>query len=149
MADGRLHEARDELRAAAKQGVHHPQVLLLRGLVEASLGNPDKADRAFAGALALDPTLARAHLGRGRLALERGDENRAAEELRLALTLKPDAFVARDLGFLLLNSLGDPVGAREAFARALALEPNGPEAPALRQILALLEGKEPEVEITP
>lgn len=52
---------------------------------------PGEADAAFARALEIDRGLAAAHYGRGRVALERGDDDAAIQALEAALALQPEA----------------------------------------------------------
>lgn len=139
LATGKREEARALLLRAESKGVDDPGLSLRRGVIEASLGNAEAAERAFGRVLELDPTQERAHLGLARLAQSRGDSARAAEEYRRALELEPRAATARVLGSILIGELGDPAGAREAFARAVELDPEAPESAALRELLPQLE----------
>ncbi len=124
------------LTAAERRGVTDAALLSLLGSLEASRGNPDTADAAFARALALDPTAPVALEGRARLAYSRGDAAGAARFYRRLLEVAPSASVARTLGAILWLDLRDAAGARAALERALTLDPGGPEANDVRALLA-------------
>lgn len=131
-------EARTLLADAEQRGVVDPDLLLLRGTLDAAAGRLEDADRAFARAVALDPGSARALEGRGKLAFSRGDAATAAHFYQQALDRSPNAALARTLGAIYLHRLKDPQKARAVFLRALELEPNGPDAPEVRALIAEL-----------
>jgi tetratricopeptide (TPR) repeat protein len=91
-------------------------------------GDRDKASQAFTEALALDPSLARAHNGLGVIAAERKDYAAALEHWRRAVELDPRDFQTLfNLGDLLV-SLGRAEEARPYWRRYLATAPAGLEA---------------------
>jgi tetratricopeptide (TPR) repeat protein len=136
---GSLPGAREVLAEAGAREVTDPALSLLRGAVEASLGNRLEAEEAFRQALVLDPGLAEAHAALGRLAYTRGEAAQAAESYHRALDLDPSPALARTLGSILLHDLGDLAGAHEAFLLALTLDPGAPEAATLQELVSTLE----------
>ncbi|RMG47335.1 MAG: tetratricopeptide repeat protein [Acidobacteria bacterium] len=141
--DGRAREARDLLRAGFELGVEDPALLLLAGRVEAHLGDLPAAEARFRRALELDPSSADAWEQLGRARYARGDARGAAGAYREALARRPDAALARTLGSILMNDLDDPAGALAAFRKALELEPAGPDADRVREIVRELEAAVP------
>lgn len=107
-------------RAAAAQ-VELSQLLLAAGKAEASLQTAEEAARN-------QPQSAAARLALVRSLLARQEADRAAKELQVLLNQRPnDASVHVQNG--ILSSLRkNPTGARAAFTKALALEPNSTEA---------------------
>lgn len=84
---------------------------------------PAKAREAYRRALALDPTLADAHVNLGRLLHEVGDARGAAEHYRSAIELDPGNVIALfDLG-VALEDLRMPDEAILAYRTALAADP--------------------------
>lgn len=87
------------LTLAARQKA--PPVHVLLGRLYSEAGYPERSRQAFDSALALDPELAGAYLGRGHLSMELGDLPGAEADFRQALQLSGDT----------------PLGARLALAQ--------------------------------
>jgi tetratricopeptide (TPR) repeat protein len=90
---------------------------------ELAATQPEQARAAYARALALDPSLAAAHVDWGCLEHEQGRLAEAEAHYRAALALEPgDAVAAFDLA-VVLEDRGRPAEARAAYDRALASDP--------------------------
>ena len=137
---GRHDAARAALVAAREAGVEDPEIELLYGILEAGRGATAAAETAFDHSLVLNPASPEAHVAAGRLAWSRGRAQAAADHYAEALRLRPDAAVARTLGSIRLDGLGDRAGAVAAFRRSLELEPAGRDADAARELVRELEG---------
>ena len=91
-------------------------------------GDRDRAAAAFAEALSIDPSLARAHNGLGIIAAERKDYPSALEHWRRAVALDPrDYQTLYNLGDLLVT-LGRPAEASPYWRQYLATAPPALEA---------------------
>ena len=108
----------------------HAGLLLRLATVKQQLGQPRESLRNLDAALAIDPTLARAHAKRGSLLLQSGDLDGGAQALRQALTLQPSLQPAADALLLLarqLQSMGhlsDAVEIQRAVLRAAPTRPD-------------------------
>ena len=60
-------------------------------------GDPDMAERAFARVTAIEPDTGWLPLLRGHLAFQRGDYDKALEDMENAVELLPDSVAARAL----------------------------------------------------
>jgi DNA-binding transcriptional MerR regulator len=90
--------------------------------------SPDEAINAYQQALALDPSLAAAHINLGQLLHGRGDLRAAEGHYRAALAIDPgDPVAAFNLG-VVLEDLTRPTDAEEAYRRALAVDPRFADA---------------------
>jgi Tfp pilus assembly protein PilF len=86
-------------------------------------GDRDRASAAFTEALAIDPTLARAHNGLGVIAAERKDYPAALEHWKRAVELDPHDFrTLFNIGDLLI-AIGRPAEARPYWERYLENAP--------------------------
>lgn len=83
---------------------------------------PDRARRAYARALAAEPTHQHAHLNLGRLLHEAGELGAAEGHYRLAVLLGDTALAWYNLG-VVLEDTGRLAEARAAYGRALAAGP--------------------------
>jgi tetratricopeptide (TPR) repeat protein len=111
-------------------GIH-----LYLGLTYAAFAAREKAEAAFAAALAADFDLATYHVQMGRLAALEGDEEEAAGEFARALAIDPEHVRARiDLGYELAG-LGRIEEAIAEFEMAIR---HAPSYPDLHHQLALL-----------
>lgn len=138
-AAGNPERARGLLEEKETEGVVDPHLRVLRGQLEAAGGRWDAAEKAFQGAVALDPGSAAGYEGLGRAAYARGNPRGAVAAFRQSLARRPSASLARTLGAILLYDLDDRPAARAAFQEALRLDPQGPEADQLREVLRSLD----------
>lgn len=98
-----------------------PQWYDLAAELEAT--SPDEALAAYRQALALDPTLAAAHVNLGQLVHARANFRDAEMHYREALCIDPDDPVAAfNLG-VVLEDTGRPAEAERAYKRALGIDP--------------------------
>ena len=105
------------------------------GIALASTGRSDEAVRAFQQALTLAPEMSGAHYNLASVLLQRGDAAGAIDQLQRAVDLEPTSdkirvALARALNDhgIALGSQGQFAAAIETFRRALALEPDFPQA---------------------
>ncbi len=114
----------------------------LRALVHSVEGNSRHAAASYRRALRIDGADSRIRNNYGAFLYANGDYSKACRQLRLATHAEayPErAGAFENLGLCMLK-LGAPIKAREAFQRALALNPKLPRALIERAELALLAG---------
>ena len=106
-------------------------------------GDRERASAAFADALSVDPTLARAHNGLGVIAAERKDYQAALDHWQRAAALDPrDYQTLFNLGDLLIR-LGRPSEARRYWERYLATAPPALEASDRERVRKWLTSNRP------
>jgi arylsulfatase A-like enzyme/Tfp pilus assembly protein PilF len=106
-------------------------------------GDRERASAAFADALSVDPTLARAHNGLGVIAAGRKDYQTALDHWQRAATLDPrDYQTLFNLGDLLIT-LGRPSEARPYWERYLATAPPALEASDRERVRKWLTSNRP------
>lgn len=98
-----------------------------RAMEAARAGQPDRAIRLLDRALAVRPSEPRLLLTRGRLRLEGKDCPAALADFEKAAKAAPDLALAHSSVGLARLCLGDPAGAKAAFQRSLAIDPDQPE----------------------
>ena len=112
------------------------------GLVELSLGKMAEADGHLRLALDRNPGNSHALLGLANLAIARQDFSGAAGHLLDVIKLDPDDVEANfDLGLLYAQNLNQPAKAVPYWQRFLALQPDDPEAPRIRQMVEAIKAK--------
>ena len=122
----------------------HAGLLLRLATVRQQLGQPLESLRNLDAALAIEPTLARAHAKRGDLLLQSGDLDGGAQALRQALTLQPSLQPAADALLLLarqLQSMGQLSDAVEIQRAVLRAAPNRPDMLLELGSSLMLQGK--------
>lgn len=122
-ATARLKLAEDEL-AAAVHASGDAEAFMLLGRAYFYAEMDAKALDAFEAALALDPSLSRAHFFSGLIQRYAGDLESSEQSFRSAIALDgthDEAFL--ELGRT-LQGKGDPGAASEAYRSALAIDPN-------------------------
>jgi tetratricopeptide (TPR) repeat protein len=107
------------------------------------LGRLDEAERHYREVLARDAGNARAHLGLGRLAVERGRPGDALPHLERSASSRLTPQAARVLLAQAYQQLGDPAAAdrERALAVSLPVDPPWPD-PFQEEVLALMSGKQ-------
>jgi tetratricopeptide (TPR) repeat protein len=113
--------ALQSLRAGVKRDLDEAEALYARGDFAA-------AEAAFATAIAQDPEVARAHLGRGSALKELGRLQEALAAYGEALEIQPAYAKAHYNRGTVLALLGDDRAALAAYDEALAIEPDNTEA---------------------
>jgi arylsulfatase A-like enzyme len=109
------------------------------GLVEMALGKPAEAESHLRLALERNPENSHAMLGLANVAIGRSDFKGAEKHLKDVLALDPDDLEANfDLGALYFQNLGQPALAARYWQRFVELQPEDPEAPRIRQLIAQL-----------
>lgn len=94
------------------------------GIALQTAGDTEGAVEAFSRALALDPTLAPAYVGRGSLYLTLGKPQEALADAQAAVAADPENAAAYALlGEVLRRAFGDPVHALQAYEQAVRLDP--------------------------
>lgn len=108
------------------------------GLANAELGNLQAALASYETALAVRPASTNARYNLALVLWEAGYHLDAAKELEKILAQHPNETRARlALGNLFAQKLNQPQKAREQYLKVLELEPDNPQASALRSWLAL------------
>lgn len=93
---GRTEEAEAALRAASLRNAT-PFLLITRGDLEVSAGDPRQAEKLYHRARRTDPDLPDPHVALARLKLSQGQDNAARKLVRRALKLDPEHHGARRL----------------------------------------------------
>ena len=110
------------------------------GLVEMAIGKSADATTHLRLALDRNPTNSHALLGLANLAIERKDYKDAESKLLDVVELDPDDVEGNfNLGALYFQLLNQPAKAQKYWGRFLELQPEDPEAPRIRQMLAGLK----------
>lgn len=147
LAAGERDRARAALEALLRESPRSAELWATKGDLFLDYGDVAEAERAFVTALALDPDEPGYHVRLGRLLAARygGRRHReAAEELRLALTLRPGwSELCFELGVVLQES-GDFDGAIEALRAYLSRAPDGENASAAAARIDDLQRQRPE-----
>ncbi|TPL46406.1 YaiO family outer membrane beta-barrel protein [Mesorhizobium sp. B2-4-6] len=125
---GKLPEAEKVYRRALKLSPKNTDILVALGLVVGSSQRFDEAGHFFDRALAIEPGLLDARLGKVRLAIWQGDTPRARALIDEALASAPVNAEALDLDGRIALIEGDQRRAGQSFQRVLALEPKNAEA---------------------
>ncbi|CDX55962.1 conserved exported hypothetical protein [Mesorhizobium plurifarium] len=125
---GRLPEAEKVYRRALGLAPKDTDILVALGLVVGSSQRFDQAGQFFDRALAVNPGLLDARLGKVRLAIWQGDTARARALIDGVLASAPDNVEALDLDGRVALLEGDHARAEGSFQRVLALEPRNAEA---------------------
>jgi Tfp pilus assembly protein PilF len=125
---GRLSSAKNGLEAALRFSPRNAEAIALKGFILASANKIKSAIATFDEAVALDPGLANAWLGRGLSKIRRGDSKGGQEDLLIAASLEPQrGFLRSYLGKAYENS-GDSIRAEKELDLAKRLDPADPTA---------------------
>lgn len=107
----------------------------------AERGNVAQALRKYDEAIALDPTLVNAYVGRGQVYARKGDLDRASREYENALELDPSSEEAVFAQVGVLSGLTKPEEAAKTLDTAVRLNPANPKFQAARGDFYRFEGK--------
>ena len=111
------------------------------GAIRLAQGDITGAEQALAEALRLDPDFASARANRGAVAAERRDWQKALEHCDAALALDERLPAAHNNRANALSILGRDADAEQAFARALALDPENADALFNRSLMWMRQGR--------
>ncbi|KAI8824560.1 uncharacterized protein EV422DRAFT_565249 [Fimicolochytrium jonesii] len=131
-----LLEATALLNEARKMDPQDTFAIVASGNILLARHRHDEALEAFAAALRRDPNCVPALLGEGAVRSASGDHKTALQRYQRVLQLQPDMRpdVRVAIGICYYN-LGAMIQARKAFERALAVDPNNPDALTLLSII--------------
>lgn len=153
----RLLRLFDEYLALQARHADMPETQLQLGVFHSARSDLPRAEAAYREALALDPSLAAAHLNLADLQRQRGDEDAAREQLQRLLSQSPDNGSAlhalglleiragnREKGAALLGEAADleTDGWRHRYVHAVALHGSG-RSEAARDTLHRLHRQQP------
>ncbi|MDA8100468.1 MAG: tetratricopeptide repeat protein [Nitrospiraceae bacterium] len=136
---GMLEDAEVEYRARVRESPGDPVLHNRLGCVLYGLGRTGEADREFKTALALDPSYAEAYANRAAVEFDAGAFLPAFEDLRRAVSLKPESVELHLRLAVTLERLGRNDEAAAEYAAALMRDPGSGEA---RNSLERLTGRE-------
>jgi tetratricopeptide (TPR) repeat protein len=135
----RFNDARTHLGRVESLDPGEPNLLFLRGLLEAESGNLSGAAVWFEKTLVRKPDYADAALNLAAARFALGETDPAIRAYRRAIELdpgRPEPYL--QLGAVLLNAKDDPAGAARAFRTFLERFPGHPEAGNVRELVAEL-----------
>lgn len=127
-AAGKLPEAEQAYRRALRLAPRNTDILVALGLVVGSSQRFDEAGQFFDRALAIEPGLLDAHLGKVRLAIWQGDVPRARALVDDVLASAPDNVEALNLDARIALLERDYTRAEGSFSQVLAADPRNAEA---------------------
>jgi len=140
-AHGRNGPARIALVDALRLSPRNAQALALQGFVLASRHQVSAARDAFEIALATDPHLGNAWLGRGLCRIKLGDLPGGRQDLQVAAAMEPNRAVARSYLGKAYAAEHDLVRARTELSRARELDPADPTSWLYGALLAQQENR--------
>ena len=121
---------------ARAAGVRDPDLESRLAVLELKRGDVTAAKEALVRALELHPRAADALEAMARITRRQGLHAESAQYYEKLLGVSPSAGIARTLGSIRLEHLGDREGARRAYARALELTaPGAPDRAALQSLV--------------
>ncbi|HEY3763116.1 MAG TPA: TonB-dependent receptor [Verrucomicrobiae bacterium] len=125
---GRNQDAMDSLDSSLILATQNPEALALRGFLLAAQNHTHQAIASFDDAIAIDPALGNAWLGRGLCKIRLNHAKDGREDLLMAAALEPQRATLRSyLGKAYANA-GDFPHATNEFRLAKKLDPNDPTA---------------------
>jgi Tfp pilus assembly protein PilF len=125
---GRTSQTREALENALRFSPRNAQTVALKGFILASENKIKSAITTFDEAIALDPGLGNAWLGRGLCRIRRGDSNGGREDLLIAAAAERQrGFLRSYLGKAYANE-GDLIRAEKELDLAKRLDPRDPTA---------------------
>lgn len=125
-AHGHSGPAREALARALRLSPDNAHALTLNGFVLAARSQVRAAQQAFETALAADPHLGNAWLGRGLTRIKLGDAAGGRTDLQIAAALEPTRAIHRSYLGKAYAGENDLVRARRELERARALDPQDP-----------------------
>ncbi|HKX62468.1 MAG TPA: tetratricopeptide repeat protein, partial [Verrucomicrobiae bacterium] len=125
---GRYDEAADALEKGLRFAPRHAAAVVLQGFQLCARTRPAEALATFDRALALDPGLGNAWLGRGLCRFRLGDLQGGLEDLETAAALEPQRALLRSYLAKAFATAGNTDRAEKEFALAKEMDPNDPTA---------------------
>jgi len=123
---GRTTPALAALDKALRLSPQNAEAISLKGFLLAAQNRIDDAQSLFSEAIAIDPALGNAWLGRGLCRIRRGHADAGRQDLQVAATLEPNRSLLRSyLGKAFGNTDDNRLGKKE-FGLAQRLDPNDP-----------------------
>ena len=144
LSEGRTSAALEHGLAAEKFSPHLDQAHVLLGKVYLKMGELTEAEKQFDLALSLDPDDTDAISGLANLLAQSGRFTEALDRFNGALALRPNDATLLSGRAQVRRCLGDLAGATYDAEKALALDPDLPEAHLVRGVVSLAQEK-PEV----
>ena len=123
---GRIPAASEALQKSLQLAPRNAEALALRGFLLAARNKTIEAVAAFNQAIALDPALGPAWLGRGLCRIREGQAQAGREDLQVAATLEPNRAVFRSYLGKAFSQAGDNRRARRELELARKLDPRDP-----------------------
>jgi tetratricopeptide (TPR) repeat protein len=139
MSFGRMQTALAALDRGLELAPRHAQGFALRGFALAQQGDTRQAERWFNDAIAIDPALANAWLGRGLCKHRHGDTAGGREDLQVAAALEPNRSLLRSYLGKSWTAEGHFRNAEKELRLAQQFDPNDPTS---WLYLALLQQQE-------
>jgi len=137
---GASSDARRVLNAGFAAGAESADMHFELGLLDLKEANWEGARVAFAKAAALDPNRQDAQVNLGKLAWQSGRVDEAITAYRRASRIAPrNSTYLAALGSLYLNGKNDLQQALEFYRQAVSVDPSGPAAGDLRELIEKLE----------
>jgi Tfp pilus assembly protein PilF len=125
---GHTSRALEALNKSLALAPRDAQALALHGFLLAAQNRTREAIDKFGSALAVDPGLANARLGRGLCRIRRGGVKSGREDLLVAAALEPQRAVLRSYLAKAYQADWDPARAQKELSLAKALDPDDPTA---------------------
>lgn len=125
---GRIKATRDALARSLRLAPDHAEALAVKGFVLSADNRRTDAVASFNEAMAKDPALGNAWLGRGLCRIRHGDMDGGLQDLQVAATLEPQRALLRSLLGKAFSDAGDKVRAYKELTLAKGLDPNDPTA---------------------
>ncbi|MEY2411370.1 MAG: hypothetical protein QOF48_4040 [Verrucomicrobiota bacterium] len=126
MSFGRMDAALAALDQGLKLAPRHAQGLVLRGFSLIQKGGTRAAAQFFTDAIAIDPALGNAWLGRGLCRIRLGEHSAGREDLQVAATLEPNRSVLRSYLGKAFATEGDFGHAERELLLARQFDPGDP-----------------------
>jgi len=123
---GRVHPALAALEKALQLSTRNTRAISLKGFLRASQYRISSALDLFDEAIAVDPALGDAWLGRGLCRIRQGHTEAGRQDLQVAATLEPNRSVLRSYLGKAFSNAGEDALARKELGLAERLDPNDP-----------------------
>ena len=123
---GRTGKALAALEKGLQLSPRNPEAISLKGFLLAAQNRISEALGFFDQAIAVDPALGNAWLGRGLCRIRRGDAERGRQDLQVAATLEPNRSALRSYLGKAFSNAGEAELARKELGLARRIDPKDP-----------------------